>query len=270
MHGDRILVALNGPTAVGKTATAIQLAKSFGTGIISCDSRQMYREMVIGTAVPTPEEQAAVPHYFLGNLSIHDYYNVSKFEEEALALLEELFDRSPVVVLTGGSGLYMDALCRGMDEFPEVDPGIRTQVEQIYHTHGLEELRRQLRLSDPLHFERMDNLNPQRVMKALEVCLQTGKPYSFFLRGTPKPRPFTVLKAGLNLPREELYQRIDNRVDRMLEQGLLQEAQALYPHRKCNALKTVGYRELFAYLEGRIPLEEAIRLIKRNTRHYAK
>jgi len=264
------LIIITGPTAVGKTSVAIEVAQALHTEIVSCDSRQMYREMRIGTAVPATEELAAVPHHFIGQLSIHDYYNVSMFEQECLQLLDKLFLKYETVVMTGGSGLYIDALCRGIDDFPTVDPEIRKTVAGWFENEGIEYLRRQLKMLDPEHYAKVDLRNHKRIMKAIEVSLQTGKPYSSFLTAKEQKRPFEIVKIGLNRPREELFERINRRTTAMMEEGLLEEAQALYPYRHLNALNTVGYKELFAYLDGRHDLDTAVELIRRNTRRYAK
>jgi tRNA dimethylallyltransferase len=264
------LIIITGPTAVGKTSIAIEVAKSLQTEIVSCDSRQMYREMRIGTAVPTAEELAAVPHHFIGHLSIHDYYNVSMFEQECLQLLNRLFLKYDSVVMTGGSGLYIDALCRGIDDFPTVDPEIRKTVTGWFETEGVEYLRRQLKMLDPEHYAKVDLRNHKRIMKAIEVSLQTGKPYSSFLTAKAQKRPFDILKIALNRPREELFERINLRTTAMMNEGLLEEAQALYPNRHLNALNTVGYKELFAYYDGQHNIDTAVELIRRNTRRYAK
>jgi len=266
----RKLVVITGPTAVGKTDAAIELAKNLNTEIISCDSRQMYREMRIGTAVPTYEELAAVPHHFIGNLSIHDYYNVSMFEQDCLKLLEKLFAKHETVIMTGGSGLYIDAVCKGIDDFPTVDAEIRKTVTGWFEAEGIEYLRRQLKMLDPEHYAKVDLRNHKRIMKAIEVSLQTGKPYSTFLTAKERKRPFEIEKILLNRPREELFDRINRRTTKMMEQGLLEEARTLYPYRHLNALNTVGYRELFAYFDGQCDLETAVELIRRNTRRYAK
>ena len=261
---------ITGSTAVGKTAVATELAKSLNTEIISCDSRQMYREMRIGTAIPTAEELAAVPHHFIGNLSIHDYYNVSMFEQECLQLLDKLFAKHPTVIMTGGSGLYIDAVCKGIDDFPAVDAEIRKTVTGWFEAEGIEYLRRQLKMLDPEHYAKVDLRNHKRIMKAIEVSLQTGKTYSSFLTAQERKRPFEIEKIVLTRPREELFDRINRRTEQMMEQGLLEEVKALYPYRKLNALNTVGYKELFAYIDGRYDLNTAVELIKRNTRRYAK
>ena len=264
------LIIITGPTAVGKTSVTIELAKALNTEIISCDSRQMYREMRIGTAVPTAEELAAVPHHFIGNLSIHDYYNVSMFEQECLQLLDKLFLKYQTVVITGGSGLYIDALCKGIDDFPTVDTEIRRTVTGWFETEGIEYLRRQLKMLDPEHYAKVDLRNHKRIMKAIEVSLQTGKPYSSFLTAKQQKRPFEIETFVLNRPREELFERINRRTTQMMEEGLLEEAEALYAYRHLNALNTVGYKELFACMNEQYDLDTAVELIRRNTRRYAK
>ena len=264
------LIVITGPTAVGKTGVAIEVAKRLNTEIISCDSRQMYREMRIGTAVPTAEELSAVSHHLIGNLSIHDYYNVSMFEQECLQLLDKLFMKHQTVVMTGGSGLYIDALCRGIDDFPTVDAEIRQTVTGWFEAEGIEYLRRQLKILDPEHYAKVDLRNHKRIMKAIEVSLQTGNPYSSFLTAQERKRPFVIEKIVLNRPREELFERINFRTTQMMNEGLPEEAEALYPCRHLNALNTVGYKELFAYMDGQYDLETAVELIRRNTRRYAK
>ena len=264
------LIVITGPTAVGKTNIAIEVAKALNTEIISCDSRQMYREMRIGTAVPSAEELAAVPHHFIGNLSIHDYYNVSMFEQDCLQLLGKLFLKYPTVVMTGGSGLYIDAVCKGIDDFPTVDTEIRKTVTGWFESEGIEYLRRQLKMLDPQHYAKVDLRNHKRIMKAIEVSLQTGKPYSSFLTEQERKRPFDIEKIVLNRPREELFERINHRTTLMMEEGLPEEARALYPYRHLNALNTVGYKELFAYIDGQCDFDTATELIRRNTRRYAK
>jgi len=264
------LIIITGPTAVGKTRIAIEMAKSLRTEIISCDSRQMYREMRIGTAVPTAEELAEAPHHFIGNLSVHDYYNVSMFEQECLKLLDKLFMKYSTVVMTGGSGLYIDALCKGIDDFPTVDLEIRKIVTGWFETEGVEYLRRQLKMLDPEHYAKVDLRNHKRIMKAIEVSLQTGKSYSSFLTAQEQKRPFSIEKIVLNRPREELFERINQRTTMMMKEGLLEEAESLYPYRHLNALNTVGYKELFAYMDRQYDLATAVELIRRNTRRYAK
>lgn len=264
------LWVITGATAVGKTDYAIKVAQRHQTCIISADSRQFYKEMKIGTASPTLEELAAVPHYFVGNLSIHDYYNVSQFEEQVLLLLEKLFQKHDVVIMTGGSGLYIDAVCRGVDTMPDPDSEVRQRVMQLWEDEGVEALRAHLRLLDPEYCENADLANHKQMVRALEVCLQTGLPYSSFRTGNKKERPFSIVKQCLERPREELFNRINRRVDLMMEQGLLEEARSLYPHKHLNALNTVGYKELFDYFEGKLTLERAIEDIKTHTRRYAK
>ncbi len=264
------LIVLPGPTGVGKTAVAIDLALRLRCEIISCDSRQFYREMRIGTAAPDEEQLAMVKHHFIGFLSVSDYYSISLFEQDVLALLPSLFSNSPFAIMTGGSMLYMDAVCRGMDDIPDTDPAVRQKYIDMYRREGIGGLRLALKLLDPDHYARVDLHNPRRVMRALEISESTGKPYSSFLTSVRKERDFRILKAGLTLGRPELYARIDERVDRMIDAGLENEVTSLKKYRGLNALNTVGYREIFMYLDGEITREEAIALIKRNTRRYAR
>jgi len=264
------LLVIAGSTAVGKTDFAVKLAKQYKTAIISADSRQFYKEMVIGTAPPTVEDKQAVPHYFVGNLSIFDYYSVSRFELDVLDLLPQLFEKNKVVIMTGGSGLYIDAVCYGIDNLPDPDMDIRKHVIEIYEKEGIEALRLRLKYLDPLFYENTDIANPKRLIKALEVSLQTGLTYSSFLTKIKKTRHFAIKKYCLTRPREELFLRINTRVDKMIEQGLLAEAVSLFPYKHLNALNTVGYKELFDYLEGKLSLEQAIEDIKTHTRRYAK
>ena len=270
MTSDRTLLIVTGPTAVGKTAYTIELAERLGTPIISADSRQMYREMRIGTAAPTEEELARVQHFFVGNLSIHDYYNVSMFEQKVLELLETLFVDHPVVIMTGGSPQYIDAVCNGIDELPDPDPDIRQYVNQLYQTNGLEALCAQLATLDPDYYAQVNHNDHKRMIRAVEVSLQMKKPYSQCLHQTKKQRDFKIEKYYLNRPREVLFDRINRRVDQMMEQGLLEEAQQLLPYRNLNALNTVGYKELFDYFDGNCSLEQAVTDIKTHTRRYAK
>lgn len=264
------LIVVVGPTAVGKTDLCVQLAKQLGTEIISADSRQFFREMHIGTAKPTAAEQQGVRHHFVDSHSITEEYSAGAFEQDVLALLEKLFQEHDTVIMTGGSGLYVRAVLEGMDEMPETDPQVRAQLVQKYEQYGLQPLLDQLQQLDPLYFAQVDKANPQRVVRALEVCLSSGFPYSSF-RGSDRPqRPFSCIKIGLTRDRDELYRRIDQRMDLMLGQGLLQEARELYPYRQHNALQTVGYKEIFDYMEGKYDWEEAVRLLKRNSRRYAK
>ena len=259
-----------GPTAVGKTDYAIAEALRVGSPVVSCDSRQFYRELRIGVARPDAAQLAAVPHYFIADRSITEPLSAGGYEVEALQLLEQLFRDHEVVVMAGGSGLYIDALCNGLDDFPAADPELREQLSARLRDEGVAALRAELRLLDPETYATVDPANGQRIVRALEVTLATGRKYSSFKTHAVKPRPFTIEKIGLRRPRPDLYARIDARVDMMLAEGLLDEARALLPHRDLPALNTVGYKELFDYFDGRYDLPEAIRLIKRNTRHYAK
>lgn len=264
------LVLVFGPTAVGKTDFAITLAQEYGSPVISCDSRQIYRELRIGTAPPDDAQLARVRHYFIFSHSVTDYYTAGRYELEAMALLEQLFRSHDRLVVCGGSGLYLDALCRGLDDFPEADQTIRAALGERLRTEGLETLRRELAERDPESYETVDLANPQRVIRALEVTLATGRKYSSFKTAPRKERPFAVRKIYLNRNRDELYDRINRRVDRMMADGLLEEVRRLLPYRHLPALNTVGYRELFGYLDGRCSLDEAVELVKRNTRRYAK
>jgi len=264
------LIVLPGPTGVGKTAVAIDLALRLGCEIISCDSRQFYREMRIGTAAPDEEQLAMVKHHFVGFLSVRDYYSISLFERDVLALLPSLFSSCPFAIMTGGSMLYMDAVCRGMDDIPDTDPAVRQKFIDMYRREGIGGLRMALKLLDPDHYAKVDLHNPRRVMRALEISESTGRPYSSFLTSARRERDFRILKAGLTLGRPELYARIDQRVDRMISAGLEEEAASLKMYRELNALNTVGYREMFMYFDGEITREQAVALIKRNTRRYAR
>jgi len=264
------LLVISGPTAVGKTRFAINLAGSLDTVIISADSRQFYREMSIGTAKPTAAELSEVQHYFVGHLSITDYYNISLYEQQCLELLNELFPRYPLVILTGGSGLYIDAVTRGVDEFPDPDPALRQQLKDIFHLRGLEELKKMLKEKDPAYYEIVDLSNPNRILRALEVCISTGKPYSVQRLNMVKLRPFNIMKVGLNLPRPELFRNIHARTEIMINSGLIEEARGLLQYRHLNALNTVGYKELFQYFDDKISLQQAIEDIKTHTRRYAK
>lgn len=264
------LLVIVGPTGSGKTDLSLRVARRYGAPILSTDSRQFYRGMAIGTAQPTAEEQQLVEHHFIASRDITDGLNCGTYEQEALACLDRLYAAHDDVVAVGGSGLYIQALCDGMDDLPQADETLRTRLMERLRGEGLEALAAELREHDPVYCETADLRNPARVVRALEVCLQTGRPYSEQRLGTRRERPFRTLKIGVELPREVLYERIDRRVDRMLDEGLVDEARRLYPHRALNALQTVGYRELFDWFEGRTTYEEAVELIKRNTRRYAK
>lgn len=263
-------MVIAGPTAVGKTDLSIRLAQHLQTDLLSADSRQFFREMSVGTAKPSPAEQQGVRHHFIDSHSIGEEYSAGMFEQEALRLLDQLFQTKDQVVLVGGSGLYVRALCEGMDQMPEPDPAIREDLAQLAKEKGLPFLLDLLKHHDPEYFLQVDQANPQRVIRALEICLASGQPYSSFRRKEGTPRPFRIVKLGLHRDRAELYDRIDRRVDLMLENGLREEAASLYPFREHNALQTVGYQEIFAFLEGQYGWEEAVRLIKRNSRRYAK
>jgi len=269
-HSENVLVVVVGATAVGKTQFCIQLAQHFETEIISADARQFYQEMSIGTAKPTPKECQQAPHHFIDSHSIHALFSTGKYEKEALQKIDELFKKKSLVLLTGGSGLYIRAVCEGLDKMPEISPQLRENLKQRFKTQGLESLTQELQNLDPNYYKQVDLRNPQRVIRALEVCLTTGLPYSHFRKTKPKKRPFQILKIGLYEDREILYQRINQRADKMLEIGLLEEVQKLYPFRDLNALQTVGYSEFFNYLDEKYDWEEAVRLFKRNTRRYAK
>lgn len=266
----KTLIVLLGPTGVGKTDLSIGMARRYDTSIISCDSRQIYREMRIGTAVPSDGQLAAVPHYFIQTKSVHDYYNSWQFEVEALEKIQELFASRDVVLMTGGSMLYIDAVCKGIDDIPTIAPELRAELMEVYEREGLDAIRAMLKELDPIFYDQVDLNNGKRVLHAVEVCRMAGVPYSSLRTNTPKDRGFRIIRIGLNREREELYARIDKRVDIMLEEGLEAEARTLYPLRHLNALNTVGYKELFDYFSGLIPYDEAVRLIKRNSRRYAR
>lgn len=266
----KYLIVIAGPTASGKTDTAIAVAKHFGTEIVSADSRQFYKEMNIGTAVPTPAQLALVKHHFVQHKSIHVNYDVAQFEKEGLALLANLFSKRQFVVLTGGSGLYIEALCNGLDNMPEIDPAIRSKLTSLLENEGLAALQRMLQKLDPLYYVEVDRDNPRRLQRALEVCLQTGKAYSYFRKRHTTPRSFETIWLALERDRTELINRINLRVESMMDMGLVQEARKLFPYRQLNALNTVGYKELFSYFDGAINIETAAEQIKINTRQYAK
>lgn len=266
----KFLLTVIGPTAIGKTALAIKLAQHFRCDIVSCDSRQFFTEMRIGTAVPETAELAAAQHHFIHNKSIFDHYTVGDFEKEAIAKLDELFQNNDFAVLVGGSGLYVDAILKGFDDFPDVDESVRAGLVRAYESNGMAYLQQELQNLDPDYYAIVDTENPQRMMRALEVCRSTGKPYSAFLKRKKNTRHFTPIIIGLEAERPVMYARINHRVDVMMDAGLLAEAEALYRHKKLNALQTVGYRELFAYFDGDFTLDFAVSEIKKNTRRFAK
>lgn len=266
----KYLITIIGPTAIGKTSLSIALAQHFICDIISCDSRQFFKEMQIGTAVPTTKELAAAQHHFIQNKSIFENYTVGDFEKEAIVKLNELFLTNDYVVMVGGSGLYVDAVLKGFDDFPEIEASVREEVTSNYEKLGIEYLQTELEKRDPNYFEVVAKENPQRMMRALEVCIGSGKPYSSFLNQKKNTRNFTPILIGLEAERSVIYDRINQRVDIMIHEGLLAEAKELFPHKNLNALQTVGYRELFSHFEGEISLEFAIEEIKKNTRRFAK
>ncbi|WP_314205294.1 tRNA (adenosine(37)-N6)-dimethylallyltransferase MiaA [Capnocytophaga bilenii] len=266
----KTLLTIVGPTAIGKTRMAIALATHFGTEILSCDSRQFFKELRIGTAVPSAEELMAAPHHFIQHKSIFESYSVGDFERDAIALLDKLFKKHDVVVMVGGSGLYAKAIIDGLDDFPEVDEVIRQELNEAYAQKGIGYLQELLKTLDEVQYNQMDVQNPQRLIRALEVCRASGKPYSSFLQRKEKQRDFTSVQIGLTADRTEVYERINKRVDMMLEEGLLIEAQDMMPYKHLNALQTVGYKELFSFFEGECSFEAAIEAIKMNTRRFAK
>ena len=266
----KTLIVIAGPTASGKTAFSIALAKALKTVIISADSRQFYKEMSIGTAAPTPDELSQVKHYNVHNISIEDNYDVAEYEKNVLELLKTLFQEHDSVILTGGSGLFIDAVCNGIDEMPDITAETREKVENLYREGGLRALQNAVQQLDPEYFSIVDQQNPRRLQRALEVCYQTGKTFTSYRQRQTKPRDFNIIKFALLWDRETLKHRIDLRVDMMMEQGLLEEARSLYPMRHLNALNTVGYKELFAYFDGNCTLKEAIEQIKIHTHQYAK
>jgi len=266
---DTLIIVL-GPTGIGKSDISIQLAKHYHSEIVSADSRQFFRELSIGTAVPSSEDLKIVPHHFIQNKSIHDYYNVSDYEIEAIQLISELFARVNPIILTGGSMLYVDTICNGIDDIPTVDPEIRDEVIRWYEKNGIEALRERLLEIDPEYYRIVDLNNHKRLLHAVEIHQMTGLPFTSFRKKTVKERPFRMIKVGINQDRKVLYDRINQRVLKMMDAGLLEEAKTVYPHRKLNSLNTVGYKELFTYLDGDCTLDEAIDLIQRNTRKYAR
>ncbi len=264
------LIVLIGPTGVGKTELSLSIAKHFHTSILSSDSRQLYADLKIGTAAPTPEQLARVPHHFVGTLKLTDYYSAAQYEADVMKKLEELFSLNEVVVLTGGSMMYVDAICKGIDDIPTVDKETRELMLQKYAEEGLDHLCAELKLLDPEYYQIVDLKNPKRVIHALEICYMTGKSYTSFRTQSTKKRPFRIIKIGLTREREELYERINRRVDEMLDAGLLEEVKAVYPYKELNSLNTVGYKELFKYLDGEWTLEFAIEKIKQNSRIYSR
>ena len=267
---DKYLVVIAGPTASGKTATAIQVAKALGTEIISADSRQFYKELPIGTAAPTKEEQAEVQHHMIHNLNVEDKYDVADYENDVLQLLKKLFIKHDFVVLTGGSGLFIDAVCKGLDSIPDISDETRNRVNKLYEEGGLFALQNEVQRLDPEYYNIVDKYNPRRLQRAVEVCYQTGLPYSSFRNNTAKPRDFKIIKVALFWDRNELISRINIRVEKMVSEGLIDEAKAMYPKRHLNSLNTVGYKEIFEHFDGKTSLNEAIEHIKINTRQYAK
>lgn len=267
---DKYLVVIAGPTASGKTATAIQVAKALGTEIISADSRQFYKELPIGTAAPTKEEQAEVQHHMIHNLNVEDKYDVADYENDVLQLLKKLFIKHDFVVLTGGSGLFIDAVCKGLDSIPDISDETRNRVNKLYEEGGLFALQNEVQRLDPEYYNIVDKYNPRRLQRAVEVCYQTGLPYSSFRNNTAKPRDFKIIKVALFWDRNELISRINIRVEKMVSEGLIEEAKTMYPKRHLNSLNTVGYKEIFEHFDGKTSLNEAIEHIKINTRQYAK
>ncbi len=264
------LIVVTGPTAVGKTELCMQIARKLDIPIINADSRQLFRELKIGTASPTDEQLHAVKHYFIGTLSIGDYYSASMYEQDVMTLLDELFLTNDYALLSGGSMMYIDAVCNGIDDIPTVDDATRATMKRRLAEEGLEALAAELKRLDPEHYDIVDRQNPRRVVHALEICHMTGKTYTSFRKATRQQRPFDIIKVGLNREREELYERINLRVDQMMAHGLLDEARAMLPYRSENALNTVGYKELFNYFDGIWSLGEAVERIKGNTRRYAR
>lgn len=270
MDQEKFLIVIVGPTAVGKTSLSIKVAQQLETEIISADSRQFYREMNIGTAKPSREQLIQVKHYLVNNLSISQDYDVGQFEVDALNILNKIWEQKAVAVLTGGSGLYLKAVCEGFDDLPPTSPKTRMFLNERYQKEGLDPLREELKRADSEYYKEVDLMNPQRIIRALEVIHESGKPFSSFRKGVKQTRNFKIIKIGLELPRVELYERIDQRMDLMIQDGLFEEAEALVKFKDRNALQTVGYKEIFDFLEGNYDKEEATRLLKRNSRRYAK
>lgn len=264
------LLVLLGPTGVGKTEVSLQIAERLNSPVISSDSRQIYKQMVIGTAAPTNDQLGRIPHYFVGTLEPEDYYSASQFEEDAVPLIENLLQTHSFVVMSGGSMMYIDAVCQGIDEIPTIDERLRKEIHDIYLKEGLDAIRSRLKILDPVFYNQVDLKNPKRVIHALEVCLMAGRPYSSLRTNLRKERNFNIVKIGFMRPREELYERINRRVDQMIEDGLVKEAWELYPKRHLNSLNTVGYKELFDYFDGNCTLDFAIGKIKQHSRNYAR
>lgn len=264
------LVVITGPTGVGKSDTAVWLARELNAEIISADSRQLYRDIPIGTAAPTAEQMAEVKHHFVGTLSLEEYYSAAQFEDDVIQLLPQLFARSPYVVMCGGSMMYVDAVCKGIDNIPTISDEIRHEVVERFERDGAEAMREELRRLDPVYYNQVDLKNHKRVIHAVEICLQAGRPYSELRTNSVKQRPFRIVKIGLNLPREQLFDRINRRVEKMIEAGLVDEARRFYPQRHLNSLNTVGYKELFAWMDGTMDYDTAVARIQKNTRVYAK
>ena len=267
---NKTLLVLLGPTGVGKTEWSIRIAEKLGSSIISADSRQIYKGMTIGTAAPNEEQLKRVNHYLVGKLNPQEYYSASEFEDEVLPLLDELHNQHNTVVMTGGSMMYIDAVCKGIDDIPTIDDKLRRDLQELYQKEGIDPIRRQLKLLDPVFYDEVDLKNPKRVIHALEICLMAGKPYSSLRTNTKKERPFKIVKVGFNRDRNELYNRINLRVDQMIEDGLEEEARSFYPMRHLNSLNTVGYKELFNYFDGNCSKDFAIDKIKQHSRNYAR
>lgn len=270
MDNKKTLIVLIGPTGVGKTDLSIKIAEKYGSPIISADSRQLYSDLKIGTAAPTEEYLKRVKHYFVGTLKLTDYYSAAQYESEVISLLEELFKSNNTILLTGGSMMYIDAICKGIDDIPTVDSETRQMMMEKYEKEGLDRLCAELKLLDPEYYSTVDLKNPKRVIHALEICYMTGKTYTSFRTGNKKQRPFDIIKIGLCRDREELYERINKRVDIMIKEGLVDEVKSVYEYRKLNSLNTVGYKEIIQYLEGNCTLEFAIEKIKQNSRIYSR
>lgn len=266
----KTVIAVVGPTAIGKTTLSIALAKHYSTHILSADSRQFYKEMRIGTAVPDNEELAAAPHHFIQHRSIHEPYSVGEFERDAIQRLQDLFKTQDTVILVGGSGLYVDAVTKGLDHFPKIAPEVRSDLKEQWNIHGISILQHELKRLDPNYYNKVDLFNPQRLIRALEICIGSGKPYSSFLENNSSKRPFETTYVALTAERDLIYSRIEKRVDSMMTHGLLEEAYELYAYKEFNALQTVGYKELFSHFDGKISLSEAVLEIKKNTRRFAK